>query len=83
MYVQGVMQELCSFFKVKEPQQMQEKINLLMDQIGLCRKLATLNIITPEHHDIIVANGFNPQRVKNNPRELTEKALHTILDGIK
>src|SRR3989344_4290388 len=82
-YVQGVMQDLCSFFKVKEPQQMQKKINLLMDQIGLSRKLGTLNIITPEHHDIIVANGFNPERVKNNPRELTEKALRTILHGIK
>ena len=82
-YVQGVMQNLCSFFKVKDPQQMQEKINQLMDQIGLSRKLATLNIITPEHHDIIVANGFNPERVKNNPRKLTEKALRAILHGIK
>ena len=53
-----------------------------MDRIELTRKLAVLNITTPEDYSIIVANGFNPERVKNNPRELTEKSLRTILRRI-
>lgn len=81
-YVQKTMQELCSLFMVRTPEEMQQKINKIMDQIGLGRKLNALNITSPEHHDIIVTNGFNPERVKNNPRELTEEALREILKRI-
>lgn len=81
-YVKKVMHDLYDLLKVKNSQQMQEKINQLMDKIGLDRRLMSLNILTPEHHDIIVANGFNPERVKNNPRELREDALRDILRRI-
>lgn len=81
-YVKKTMDDLCSIFRVQTPEEMQQKINQLMDQIELTRKLAMLNITTPEDHDIIVANGFNQERVKNNPRELTEKSLRTILRRI-
>ena len=81
-YVQKTMQDLCSLFKVDDAQQLQQKIDKLMDEIGLARSLADLDITSLEHHDIIVANGFNPERVKNNPRELTEEALREMLKRI-
>ncbi|MEK6809415.1 MAG: phosphonoacetaldehyde reductase [Nanoarchaeota archaeon] len=81
-YVKAVMQDLCSLFKVKDPQQLQQKVNRLMDQIGLDRRLSHLGIIHPADHGVIVANGFNPERVKNNPRNLTEEALREILKKI-
>ncbi|MDP3698766.1 MAG: phosphonoacetaldehyde reductase [Nanoarchaeota archaeon] len=80
--VKKTLSELCSLFQVQASKQLQEKINNLMDQIGLTRRLVDLKINSPEHHDIIVAHGFNPERVNNNPRELTEGALRDILKRI-
>ena len=81
-YVQQNLSELCSLFQTQTPEQLQHKIHQLINQIGLNTKLTDLNITAPEHHDLIVANGFNPERVKNNPRELTEIALRNILKRI-
>ena len=81
-YVTRIMKELCVLFAVERADEVQQRIDSLMDEIGLDRSLADLNIITSEDHDIIVANGFNPERVKNNPRELTEEALRSILRRI-
>jgi|SRR3989344_2712862 len=81
-YVKRTMLELCALFSVQTAEEVRQKIDGLMDEIGLDRKLHLLNIITPEHHDVIVANGFNPERVKNNPRELTEEALRAILQRL-
>ncbi len=81
-YVKKIISELCSLFQVHTPEQLHHKINCFMDQVGLVRKLSDLNITAPEHHYLIVANGFSPERVKNNPRVLTEKALQNILQRI-
>ena len=81
-YVSKTLSELYSLFQVRTVEEMQEKINLLIDQIGLSRKLTRLNIHSQENYNLIVANGFNPERVKNNPRELTETALREILKRI-
>ena len=53
--------------------------NELMDEIGLSRDFRALGIETPEHLDTIIRNGFNPQRVENNPRRLTTSALRDML----
>ena len=82
VYVKSILSELCGLFQVESIEGMQQKINKIMDQIGLTRKLQDLHISASEHHDVIVANGFNPERVKNNPRELTEKALREMLRRI-
>lgn len=81
-YVKRTMMELCAFFSVQTAEEVRQKIDALMEEIGLDRKLAALNIVTPEHHDVIVANGFNPERVKNNPRNLTEEGLRAMLKRI-
>ena len=47
--------------------------------LGLKTKLDDLGINDIE---IIIKHGFNPQRVKNNPRLLTEKSLREILNRI-
>src|SRR3989344_714337 len=82
VYVKSILSELCGLFQVESIEEMQQKINKIMDQIWLTRKLQDLHISASEHHDVIVANGFNPERVKNNPRELTEKALREMLRRI-
>ena len=50
-----------------------------MDSIALERKLSALGI---NNVNIIIEEGFNPERVKNNPRELKKETLKRILDHI-
>lgn len=55
-------------------------IHGLMKDIGLETKLSQLGIYDL---DLIIEEGFNRQRMKNNPRELTKKNLREILERIK
>tara|TARA_Y100000310_G_scaffold343159_1_gene449521 strand:+ start:37066 stop:38211 length:1146 start_codon:yes stop_codon:yes gene_type:complete len=78
-----IMHELIDLIGGKTIEEASEKITNLMREIGLNIKLSELKIQTQEDIDIIVKNGFNPDRVKNNPRKLTEEALRKILENIK
>lgn len=59
------------------------KIKSLMKKIGLSTSLSGLGIKTKKDISIIIKNGFNPSRIKNNPRILTENALRKILEEIR
>ena len=50
-----------------------------MDTVGLERRLSQLGIQTTEDIELILAHGFNPERVKNNPRRLTKAVLRDML----
>ena len=54
-----------------------------MKDIGLETRLSELGIKSQEDIEILIKNGFNPDRVKNNPRLLTETQLRKILKEIR
>lgn len=54
----------------------------LMDRIGLERRLSSLGLNQGEDIQKIVEKGFNPDRVKNNPRKLTKISLRQLLENI-
>ena len=82
-YVKNIIDEITALLGAEDPQEASKIIADLMDEIGLATKLREVGIKAQEDIDIIVRNGFNPDRVKNNPRELTEEALRVILEGIR
>ena len=53
----------------------------LMTDINLETRLSELNI-GPNDLDTIINNGFNSQRMKNNPRMVTESKLRFILESM-
>jgi alcohol dehydrogenase class IV len=55
----------------------------LLVSIGLKNRLSSMGIEKDEDVDLIVANGFDPNRVKNNPRSLDEAALRRLLEEIR
>jgi alcohol dehydrogenase class IV len=81
-YVKKVMNELKALFNAKDYTEFKQIVENLMLDIGLEIKLHKLGIKTPDDIDLIIKKGFNPERMKNNPRKLTEKQLRTILDDI-
>ena len=51
----------------------------LMKTINLETDIGKLGVINANDIEVVVKNGFNPQRVNNNPRQLTEEALRDLL----
>ncbi len=81
LHVQKTMQELSVLFEARTIAETRKVMDELMRDIGLETRLGRLGL-RKEDIETIVANGFNPDRVKNNPRRLTKEALREILSSI-
>ena len=81
-YVENIMKELFSLLGVKGSVEANHKIRDMMIAVGLEFRLSRLGIKNNEDTELIIKNGFNPDRVNNNPRKLTERALRNILKEI-
>lgn len=82
-YVKKTIKEIINLLESNTAQYARTKIKNLMKEIGLSNNLHDLKIKTNNNINVIIKNGFNPYRVKNNPRELTESALRKILHNIR
>ncbi len=82
-YVKEIMNGLISLIGASSFNEAKEKINDLIEAIGLVTRLSDLGITSQEEVEILIKNGFNPDRVKNNPRLLTETQLRKILKEIR
>ena len=82
-YVKDTMNKLILLIGAHSFIEAKDKIKTLVDKIGLETRLSDLGISSQKDLEIIIKNGFNPERVKNNPRLLTESKLRRILEEIK
>lgn len=82
-YVKETMKELITLLGTSTFIEAKEKITKIIKNIGLETTLSKLGIKTQEEIEILIKHGFNPERVKNNPRLLTETHLRTILEEIR
>jgi len=82
-YVRKTMSEIVGMLGTTNAVSAAARYNSLMDDISLSRDFLSLGIKTSEDLEIIVTNGFNPQRVRYNPRLLTENALRDILHELQ
>ena len=80
-FVKSKMDELLGILKVKSPLEAREKFIDIMKEIGLETSLLKLGIDN-EGTEIIIGNGFNPQRMKNNPKKVTKESLRELLNNI-
>ncbi len=81
-YVRKTIDELVDIFGVDNPLQVQLHLQHLLHAIGLERSLRNLGISATADIDLIIQNGFNPERVKNNPRQLSAAELRSLLGRI-
>ena len=82
-FVKETMKELISIIGTSNALKAKEVVSQLMKNIDLETKLGELGIKSKEDIDVVIKNGFNPERVKNNPRKLDENQLRTILEEIR
>ncbi len=72
---------LLKVFGVPDYEEMAKRVDQLMEKVGLERKLSALSI-QKDGLDLILRDGFRPDRIKNNPREVTKEDLSKILNQI-
>jgi len=80
-YVKQTIDELIEIIGAKDAEDACAKIKNLMKSVELETRLSKLGI-DKDGIEIIIKNGFSPERVKNNPRDLTEDGLRKILHKI-
>lgn len=80
-YLEQTMGELVALLGARDQTGAEQVITTLMESIGLATRLSRLGI-DESGMDIIIKNGFNPDRVKNNPRLLTADALRGMLNRL-
>ncbi|OGS22909.1 MAG: hypothetical protein A2252_07470 [Elusimicrobia bacterium RIFOXYA2_FULL_39_19] len=74
------MNELLDILNVVSPAEAKNKITNIMKSIGLKTRLFELGIKKSNINQII--KGYNPERMKNNPRTLTKNDIKGILEEI-
>jgi len=82
-YVRKVVMEVARQLGGKDIASARRRLEGLMGQIGLERRLSALGMQSEEDVELIVRHGFNPGRVRSNPRFLTEESLRKILYSIR
>ena len=80
-YVKNTIKEIVEMIGAKTSSEAKEKLTFLMQDIGLKTTLNELGLQKSDL-DIIIKNGFNPERVKNNPRQITSEQLKEILEHL-
>ena len=79
-YVKKAIEELGDMLGAKDPMQAARNIESMMRSIGLATRFGELGI---DDFSFIIEHGFNPDRVKNNPRRLDEVSLRRILEKLR
>ena len=80
-FIKDRMSELFIILKVKTADKAKDKIINIMKEINLETELSKLDI-NRNNIDIIIENGFNIQRMKNNPKIITREDLRYLLRRI-
>ena len=75
------MNELLKILKVQTPKKARKKIIEIMSGINMKTKLSDFGIDN-DGIEIKIKNGSNPQRMKNNPKVLSELDLRNLIEKI-
>ncbi len=81
-YVRNTIDDLVGVLGCSSPEDANSFLGSLMEQIKLSTRLNEVGIVSESDIDTVVKNGFNPERMKNNPRKINETQLRNILGKI-
>jgi len=80
-YVKGTIKEISIILNSETLEKARERIKRLMENIGLKTKLSKFGL-NQEDLQVVIDNGFAPERMNNNPRLVTKESLQNILKSI-
>ena len=74
------MDELCALLQCCDGQAAEQRLQSLMEACGLQTRLRDMGVVRTDLPRLVAS--VNPQRLKNNPRELSPQALGAILEAV-
>ena len=77
-WVKKSIQEILEMLRCQTTEQAATAIREWMQDLGLETNFKALGIQTEQDITQIVDNGFNPQRINNNPRRVTRETLYQV-----
>lgn len=80
-WVRHILMDLVEMLNRRTPEDAAHELESLMLRIGMPVRLGSVGI-QPANFPLILEQGFNPGRVKNNPRRLSAADLESILRAI-
>ncbi len=78
-WVRSRLKEVIDILGCKNASEGAEVLIQRLNEIGLESDLSRLGVESSQDIEVILKNGFNPERVNNNPRRLTEQGLMEML----
>jgi alcohol dehydrogenase class IV len=81
-YVQRTINEIAGFLGQSSITAAKNTIDDLIHEIGLETALGQLIFESQEDIETIIVNGFDPDRMINNPRKVTKQTLRKILEMV-
>jgi alcohol dehydrogenase class IV len=82
-WVKTRLREISSKLGASETEEASDCLLAKMQNLGLATTLPALGIKTQDDVEIIIQNGFDPARVKNNPRAVSGSALRKLITSRK
>jgi alcohol dehydrogenase class IV len=76
--VKQAILEILEMLRCQTTEQAATAIRELMQDLGLETNFKNLGIQTEKDITQIIDNGFNPQRINNNPRRVTRETLYQV-----
>ena len=80
-HVHDVIDQIASRFRCRDSRQALRAIESCTASLGCATRLQELGIRTKDQRELI-AQSVNRQRLANNPRAVSTRDLHAILDAI-
>ncbi|MGB0992849.1 MAG: phosphonoacetaldehyde reductase [Akkermansiaceae bacterium] len=81
-YVQETLFEIVEIIGAEDVSSASFAITQKMQEMKLSTRLSEVGAVGQAEHELIIRDGFNPDRVNNNPRRLTEQALRNLLQAV-
>lgn len=78
-YVRGITKDIALMLGAPAVEEACERLDEIMRSIGLKTHLCELGLESRMDIELVIENGFNPERVKNIPRVLKAQDLRDIL----
>lgn len=79
-YVQETLKEIAAMLGFVSIIDAASAMKQRMCDLGLPTSLRQVGVVEERDRDVVIRNGFNPGRVNNNPRRLTEEALRLMFE---
>jgi phosphonoacetaldehyde reductase len=81
-HVRTVLDAIIALLGAADAEGARRTLDTLMRDMGLGTRLSLFGVKAPADVRFLMSNGINPQRLRNNPRALSDADIEAILTSV-